>query len=52
MTIVYHGVLSTGPLNIVIPEGDKALQEEINKILKELQTEGFVDALAMKYFSE
>jgi polar amino acid transport system substrate-binding protein len=52
MTIVFHGVLSTGPLNIVIPEGDKDLQEEINRILKELQADGFVDALAMKYFAE
>jgi ABC-type amino acid transport substrate-binding protein len=34
MTIVYHGVLSTGPLNIVIPEGDKDLQDEVNRILK------------------
>lgn len=52
MTIVYHGVLSTGPMNIVIPEGDSNLQAEVNKILKELQAEGFVDALAKKYFSE
>lgn len=52
MTIVYHGVLSTGPLNIVIPEGDTGLQEEINTILKALQSEGFVDELAKKYFSE
>jgi polar amino acid transport system substrate-binding protein len=52
MTIVYKGVLSTGPVNIVIPEGDANLQAEINKILKTLQDEGFVDELAMKYFSE
>ena len=52
MTIVYHGVLSTGPLNIVVPEGDTALKDEINRVLKELQTEGFVEQLAFKYFSE
>jgi len=52
MTIVYHGVLSTGPLNIVVPEGDTALKDEINRVLKELQTEGFVEELAFKYFSE
>jgi polar amino acid transport system substrate-binding protein len=52
MTIVYHGVLSTGPLNIVLPEGDTNLKNEVNRILKELQSEGFVDQLAVKYFSE
>ena len=52
MTIVYHGVLSTGPLNIVVPEGDTALKDEFNRILKELQAEGFVSELAVKYFSE
>ena len=52
LKIVYHGVLSTGPMNIVIPQGDTALQTEINRILKELQADGFVDQLAMKYFSE
>lgn len=52
MTIVYHGVLSTGPLNIVLPEGDTNLKNEVNRILKELQDDGFVDQLAVKYFSE
>ena len=52
MTIVYKGVLSTGPLNIVVPEGDTSLQEEFNRVLKELQDEGFVAQLAVKYFSE
>ncbi len=52
MKIIYHGVLSTGPVNIVIPEGDEALAAEMNRIIKELQDEGFIDTLATKYFSE
>ena len=52
MTIVYKGVLSTGPLNIVVPEGDTSLQEEFNRVLTELQDEGFVAQLAVKFFSE
>lgn len=52
MKIVYHGVLSTGPLNIVLPEGDTNLRNEVNRILKEMQDDGFVDQLAVKYFSE
>jgi polar amino acid transport system substrate-binding protein len=50
--IVYEDMLYTGPINIVLPEGDSALQEEINSIITELQNEGFIDALAVKYFSE
>jgi polar amino acid transport system substrate-binding protein len=52
LKIVYHGVLSTGPVNIVLPEGDKELQQAINETIKQLQEEGFVDQLAAKYFAE
>jgi polar amino acid transport system substrate-binding protein len=51
LKIVYHGVLSTGPINIVIPQDDKELAQAINDVLKDLQTEGFIDALAVKYFA-
>jgi polar amino acid transport system substrate-binding protein len=53
LKIVYHGVLgANGPMNIVIPEGDAELQQAINEIIKELQAEGFIDGLAVKYFAE
>lgn len=52
LTIVYNGVLSSGPMNIVIPNGDVELQKAINDILKQLQSEGFIDDLAVKYFAE
>jgi polar amino acid transport system substrate-binding protein len=52
LNIVYHGVLSSGPMNIVIPDGDKELQAAINDIVKQLQDEGFIDNLAVKYFAE
>lgn len=52
LTIVYNGVLSSGPMNIVIPNGDVELQQAINGILKQLQEEGFIDTLAVKYFAE
>jgi polar amino acid transport system substrate-binding protein len=52
LKIVYHGVLSSGPMNIVIPNGDVELQEAINEIVKQLQAEGFIDELAVKYFAE
>ena len=46
LKIVYHGVLSSGPMNIVIPQDDKSLAEAINGIIKQLQQEGFIDKLA------
>jgi ABC-type amino acid transport substrate-binding protein len=52
LTIVYNGVLSSGPMNIVIPNGDAELQQAVNDILKQLQEEGFIDELAVKYFAE
>jgi len=51
LKIIYHGVLSSGPVNIVLPEGDTELKQAINEIIKHLQDEGFIDQLAMKYFA-
>jgi len=51
MKIVYHGVLSTGPVNIVVREGDAEVKAEVNRIIKELQDEGFIDELAKKYLN-
>ena len=52
LEIVYHGVLSSGPVNIVIPDGDVELQQAINEIIQQLHEEGFIDQLAQKYFTE
>jgi polar amino acid transport system substrate-binding protein len=49
---VYHGVLSSGPVNIVIPDKDVEFQKAINEIIKQLQDEGFIDGLAVKYFAQ
>jgi len=50
--IVFEDMLYTGPINIVLPEGDSELQERVNSIIAELQSEGFIDDLAVKYFSD
>src|SRR5512141_891618 len=52
LNIVYHGVLSTGPMNMVLPEGDKELKQAVNDTIAKLQSEGFIDALAVKYFAQ
>jgi polar amino acid transport system substrate-binding protein len=51
LKVIYHGVLSTGPVNIIIPQGDTALAEAMNGIIAQLLTEGFIDQLADKYFT-
>lgn len=52
LKVVFHGELSTGPINIVLPDGDTALKAEVDRIIQELQAEGFIDTLAVKYFSD
>jgi polar amino acid transport system substrate-binding protein len=49
--VVYTGVLSSGPMNIVLPKDSTELVAEFNKIIKQLQDEGFIDQLAAKYFA-
>jgi ABC-type amino acid transport substrate-binding protein len=51
LKIVYHGVITSGPMNIDIPNGDAELGQAINEIIKQLQDEGFIDDLAVKYFA-
>lgn len=52
LKIIYHGVLSSGPVNLVLPEGDTNFKQAINEIIKQLKDEGFIDQLAVKYFAE
>jgi ABC-type amino acid transport substrate-binding protein len=49
LKVIYKGVLSSGPMNIVMPKGDTALVAEVNKIIKQLDSEGFITQLAIKY---
>jgi polar amino acid transport system substrate-binding protein len=51
LKVVYKGVLSSGPINIIVPKGDTELKQAINDIIKQLQSEGFIDQLAVKYFT-
>ena len=50
LKVVHVCLYSSGPFNIIVPEGDTELAEAMNAILKDLQTEGFIDNLAIKYF--
>jgi polar amino acid transport system substrate-binding protein len=52
LKIIHEEMLYTGPLNIVLPKGASELQADVNRIIAELQAEGFIDNLALKYFYE
>ena len=50
LKVVHQGLYSSGPFNIIVPEGDTELVAAMNAILADLQKEGFIDNLAIKYF--
>lgn len=50
LKIVWTGVVSSGPVNIVIPQGDAELQSTMNTIISQMQDQGVIDQLAVKYF--
>jgi len=50
LKIAFVGVVSSGPMNIVIPQGDTELAQEMNTIIKQLLDDGFITELAIKYF--
>lgn len=49
LEIVFEGQVSSGPVNIVIPEGDTELAQALNDVLADLQEEGFIDQLVIDY---
>jgi polar amino acid transport system substrate-binding protein len=49
LKIVYSGMVSSAPVHIVIPNGDVELERRLNEIIQQLQAEGFIDRLAVKY---
>jgi len=49
LKVVFEGQVSSGPVNIVIPEGDAELQEALNEVIAELQEEGFIDELIVEH---
>jgi polar amino acid transport system substrate-binding protein len=52
LAIVYRGVVTGGPLHIIVPDGDAELQQAINEILAQLQQEGFIQDLALRMMTE
>ena len=49
LKVVYHAEVSTGPVNIIVPEGDVELTNAMNEIIADLLEEGFIDELAERH---
>lgn len=49
LKIVFKGILSGGPVNIVLKKGDKELVAAVNDIIKKMKAEGFIDQVAQKH---
>jgi polar amino acid transport system substrate-binding protein len=49
LRIGYEGSVSSGPINIVVPEGDTELTQALNETIAELAEEGFIDQLIIDY---
>jgi len=49
LKVVYHAEISTGPVNIIVPEGDVELTNALNEIIADLLEEGFIDELAERH---
>jgi len=49
LKVIFKGVLSSGPMNIIVPNNDTALAEEMNKIIVKLESDGFIKKLALKF---
>src|SRR5690606_20386037 len=49
LRIGYEGAVSSGPINIVVPEGDAELTAVLNETIAKLEEEGFIDRLIIDY---
>ena len=52
LKVVYHAEVSTGPVNIITPEGSTELTEALNEIIAQLLEEGFIDQLSVKWIGQ
>lgn len=49
LKIAHKGSFSNGPMNIVMQKDDRSLVAEINRIIRELESEGYIKRLALQY---
>ena len=49
LKVAYIGQMSSGPVSMVLPEGDAELAEKLNAAIAEMLDSGFIDDLAAEY---
>ena len=49
LKVPFTGVVSNGPVNIIIPEGATELAAEMNKHIAEMLEDGFIDSIILKH---
>ncbi len=49
LKVIFTGVVSNGPVNIIIPEGATELAAEMNKYIAEMLDDGFIDSIILKH---
>lgn len=48
--VALEAEVSSGPIMLILPKGETALKDAINKAIGDLKQEGFIDQLAQKWF--
>lgn len=52
LKVVYHAEVSTGPVNIITPEGSTELTNAINEVIAKMLEDGFIDQLSIKWVGQ
>lgn len=52
LKVAYHGVISGGPIHVIIPEGEAELKAAMDAVFQQLLVEGFIQQLAERYINE
>jgi ABC-type amino acid transport substrate-binding protein len=52
LKVIYHAEVSTGPVNIITPEGSSELTGALNDIIAQMLNDGFIDQLSVKWIGQ
>jgi polar amino acid transport system substrate-binding protein len=52
LKVVYHAEVSTGPVNIITPEGSTELTNAINEVIAKMLADGFIDQLSVEWIGQ
>ena len=52
LKVVYHAEVSTGPVNIIVPEGATELTAALNEIIAAMLEDGFIEELSITHIGQ